>query len=142
MSVADCVFCKIVSGTIPCAKLFESADVLAFLDIGPLAPGHALVIPKAHFADILDVPEDVMVRIASVLPHLGPAVMRASGADGLNILQNTGTSSGQAVFHIHFHLIPRRHGDGLGYRWNAGKYDPGQCEAVQAKIVNALQSAG
>lgn len=142
MSASDCIFCKIVTGTIPCARIFESADFLAFLDIGPLAPGHTLVVPKKHFSSLLDIPPDALGCITQTFPRLAHAVMQASGATGLNLLQNTGASSGQVVFHLHFHLIPRREADGLGYRWNAGKYATGQCDAMQARIVEALKTGG
>ncbi len=141
MSAPDCIFCKIISGAVPCHRVLETADILAFLDIGPLAPGHTLVVPKQHFDSILDVPPDMLATITRPFPMLAKAIMHASDATGLNVLQNTGASSGQAVFHLHFHFIPRRAGDGLGYRWNAGKYGSGQAESVHAKIVSALSAA-
>jgi histidine triad (HIT) family protein len=138
MSAGDCIFCKIACGEIPCAKVHETPDFLAFLDIGPLAPGHTLLIPKRHFTGILDVPPDVLARVTAALPGLAKAIMHVSGATGLNVLQNTGASSGQAVPHLHFHLIPRQDGDNLGYRWNAGTYAAGRATEIQAKIVEAL----
>lgn len=138
MSAGDCIFCKIVCGAIPCVKVCETSDFLAFLDIGPLAPGHTLLIPKQHFTSILDVPPDVLARMTPLLPGLARAVMHAGGATGLNILQNTGASSGQAVPHLHFHLIPRLEGDNLGYRWHAGTYAAGRAAEMQTRIVEAL----
>lgn len=138
MGTSDCIFCKIAGGDIPSLRLSETPDTLAFLDINPLAPGHALLIPKGHYQGILDAPEDVWQSLAGRLPELARAVMRSTGATGLNVLQNTGRSSGQAVFHLHIHLIPRCDGDGLGYRWNAGAYAKGQAEAMQSKIISEL----
>ncbi|HUN81715.1 MAG TPA: HIT family protein [Phycisphaerae bacterium] len=136
--MSDCVFCRIAAGQIPAARIDESADHLAFLDIGPLAPGHTLLIPKQHFADIRDIPADLLSRLTSHLPRLARAVFSATGASGLNVLQNSGSTSGQAVFHFHIHLIPRVDGDKLGYRWNAGKYAGDEAREMQAKILAAL----
>ena len=138
-SPANCVFCKIVAGQIPSLRLFETPDVLAFLDVNPLAPGHALLVPKVHCDNILDAPASVIAAMANQLPRLAKAVLRATGATGLNILQNTGPTAGQAVFHLHFHFIPRRADDKLGYRWNAGAYEAGVAEATAARIVNELK---
>jgi histidine triad (HIT) family protein len=139
VSNVDCVFCKIASGEIPALRLLDADDCLAFLDVAPLSPGHCLLIPRRHYDDILRAPPGIVSSLASALPLLASAVMRASGATGLNILQNTGASSGQAVFHLHFHLIPRREGDGLGFRWNAKKYAAGEAELVQSRILSELE---
>lgn len=140
MSASSCIFCKIVDGSIPAMRVLDTPGALGFLDVGPLAPGHCLLIPKRHCGSILDIaPEDV-AELASHLPRLARAVMRANNATGLNILQNTGESSGQAVFHLHFHLIPRVDGDRLGYRWNAGAYEAGEGERLQARIKECLIS--
>jgi histidine triad (HIT) family protein len=138
MSGQDCVFCKIATGEIPSIRLLDSPAVLAFLDIGPLAPGHTLLIPKQHHESILDVPPPILAVLTAELPRLAGAILRATGAPGLNILQNTGRPAGQAVFHLHFHLIPRREGDRLGFRWAAGAYAPGEAELVRSKIVAEL----
>jgi len=111
---------------------------MAFLDVNPLAPGHTLLIPKAHFADIRDVPGDLLGRILCAATPLTRAIMSATGATGLNLLQNTGAVAGQAVFHIHFHLIPRKDGDGLGFRWNAGSYDAGRIDELLGAIKAEL----
>ena len=141
MSPADCIFCKIANGAIPSLRIFETPDCLAFLDIGPLAHGHTLVIPKLHFENILDAPPELIGRMTAKFPALARAILRATDATGLNVLQNNGGTSGQVVMHLHFHLIPRREGDGLGYRWNAGKYAARQAESMQADIVAALQAS-
>lgn len=139
VNVPDCIFCKIVQGVIPSHRVLETEDALAFLDVSPLAPGHTLLIPKLHCENILDVPVDVLRSLSAELPKLADSIMRATGATGLNVLQNTGRSSGQAVFHLHIHLIPRRDGDGLGYRWNAGAYTDGEAEAILSKIAGELR---
>ncbi|HRX86774.1 MAG TPA: HIT family protein [Phycisphaerae bacterium] len=128
------VFSRIVSGEIPAHKVYEDAHVLAFLDVGPLAPGHVLLIPKGEFATMDAVPEDVAAALGRVLPRLVRAVQSATGAPGINVLQNNGKVSGQEVMHVHFHLIPRQAGDGLGYRWNPGKYAPGEAEKLRDQL--------
>ena len=138
MQKSDCIFCKIATGAIPSLRVLDSPDSFAFLDIGPLAPGHTLLIPKQHFESILDVPEATLQKVTAHLSPLAGAIMRVSGATGVNLLQNTGESAGQLVMHLHFHLIPRRPKDGLGFLWNARKYAAGEGEAVQAAIVNEL----
>lgn len=134
----SCIFCRIVAGQIPSLKVLEDELALAFLDIGPLADGHTLLIPKDHHRDLRDLPPETLAAISSHLPRLASAVMQATRATGLNLLQNTGASSGQAVFHVHFHLIPRREGDGLGYPWKAGKYAAGAADAWRQRIIEAL----
>jgi histidine triad (HIT) family protein len=139
MDAASCIFCKIAAGQIPTMRVLEARDAVAFLDIGPLAPGHLLLIPKTHYTSIVDVPPPALSELVSHLPGLARAVLQVTGASGLNILQNTGESSGQAVFHLHFHLIPRIAGDRLGYRWDAGSYSAGQGEALQGRMVEVLK---
>jgi len=138
-SAPNCVFCKIAAGIIPAVKVLETGACIAFLDIHPLAPGHTLLIPRQHVENILDAPGELLAALGAELPRLAGAIVRTTGASGLNLLQNTGESSGQLVFHLHFHLIPRRSGDGLGYRWNAGSYAPGQAEALRDKLLEDLR---
>ncbi len=140
MTDPSCVFCKIVAGQIPCLRVFEDDSTLAFLDIGPLAEGHLLVIPKQHYVRLDQMPVDNLLTVVRHLPRLAQAVMKATGAAAYNILENNGRESGQEVPHVHFHIIPRKAADGLGYRWNAGKYPPGRGEQVHQLVLNALQS--
>ena len=125
MTDPSCVFCKIIAGQIPCLRIFEDDVVLAFLDIGPLAEGHLLVIPKEHYLRLEEMSPEAVAAVVRHLPLLGRAVMKATGSTAYNVLQNNGPESGQAVPHVHFHIIPRKAADGLGYRWNATKYAPG-----------------
>lgn len=135
----DCIFCKIVAGDIPCSRVYEDDQVLAFLDIGPLASGHTLVIPKRHARLITELSADESAALFGQVPRLAQAVLASTGAEGLNVLQNNGGCSGQEVPHVHVHLIPRAPGDGLGYRWNAGSYDDGQqVEEIRQRIVEQL----
>ncbi len=136
----DCIFCKIVAGEIPSLKIYEDEQVLSFLDIGPLAEGHLLVIPKVHYERLDEMKAEDIQAVASVLPRLAKALTEATGAQGYNLLQNTGECAGQVVPHVHFHLIPRMPNDGLGYRWPAKKYPEGKDKEIQQKIINALNS--
>ncbi|GJM25303.1 MAG: hydrolase [Phycisphaerae bacterium] len=135
---ADCVFCKIVAGEIPCHQIFSNDVVLAFLDIGPVSAGHVLLIPKRHCDSIVDLPSDVASAIGETLPRLARAVIDTVSADGLNVLQNNGECAGQVVNHAHFHLIPRTKDDGLGYRWRSGEYRAGEAEQLCGKISGSL----
>ncbi|KAJ0405378.1 hypothetical protein P43SY_000257 [Pythium insidiosum] len=111
---AENVFAKILDGKIPSYKIFETEHVLAILDAFPLVPGHALLIPKARgYATVMDMPADVAAQVFRELPRLAKAVQAATGADGINIIQNNGPASGQAVFHVHIHVIPRFDDDGV-----------------------------
>ncbi len=135
----DCIFCKIVAGLIPSLKIYENDYALCFLDIGPLADGHVLVIPKKHYSRLDEMSGDEVAAVARVLPGLADAVVRATGAQGYNILQNNGKVAGQLVDHVHFHIIPRMPEDGLGYRWNAKKYAVGKDKEVQQRIMAELK---
>jgi histidine triad (HIT) family protein len=137
MRNADCIFCKIVAAEVPAAVVYEDDSVLAFLDVNPLADGHLLVVPREHYVHLVDTPAHVLSEIASVLPKLGRALTQVAGAEGFNVLQNNGRVAGQVVEHIHFHLIPRKTGDGLGYRWNAGKYPAGR----EVQLAAAFQAS-
>ncbi|TYZ64803.1 hypothetical protein PybrP1_006537, partial [[Pythium] brassicae (nom. inval.)] len=94
-------------------KIFETEHVLAILDAFPVTPGHSLLIPKAPYATVLDMPADVAASLFRELPRLAKAVQQATGCDGINIIQNNGATAGQAVFHAHVHVVPRFEGDGL-----------------------------
>jgi histidine triad (HIT) family protein len=136
---ADCVFCSIVAGKIPSARVYEDEHVLAFFDINPLAEGHTLLIPRRHYETIYEMPSEVTAGLCGVLPRLARAVRAAVNAQGINILQNNGSCSGQVVMHVHFHIIPRVPGDGLGYRWPAGKYPGGRLEEVHNRVTKAFE---
>ncbi|HPF39260.1 MAG TPA: HIT family protein [Phycisphaerae bacterium] len=135
---SNCIFCKIASGDIPAAIVWSSDTAVAFLDVNPLAEGHILLIPRAHCSDFRDCPAQQLADLIAPLPTLVDALMTATGATGVNVLQNTGASAGQAVFHLHMHLIPRIDSDSLGYRWNAGTYTPGRADEMLAALKAAL----
>jgi histidine triad (HIT) family protein len=108
----DCIFCQIVDGEIPARVVYEDADVLAFLDANPLAPGHTLVIPKAHHETLDEVPPEDGEMVFAALHYLTPIVEDVADADGSNVAFNNGEAAGQEVPHVHGHIIPRFHDDG------------------------------
>ena len=112
----DCIFCRIVAGSLPCVRLCEDGDVLAFMDIGPIVKGHALVIPKAHRDPITDLSPDLLGRVMAMVQRVAAAQRRGLKADGVNVHQANGAAAGQVVPHVHVHVIPRFNGD--GHRWN------------------------
>lgn len=136
---SDCIFCKIVAGDIPCAKVFESETVLAFLDIAPVSAGHALVLPKDHHPTLMDIPSGLGNDLLAALSAVGGAVMEATGADGLNLMQNNHEAAGQLVHHAHFHLVPRFADDGLRLWPQAGYDDPEQMRKLAATIAGLLK---
>ena len=139
--MSGCLFCRIVAGDIPAAVVLENDAVVAFLDIGPLADGHILVVPRKHFDLLVDVPPETCSAVASVVPVLGRALLDVTQADGFNLLVNNGRAAGQEVMHVHWHLIPRSSGDGLGYRWNAGSYPPGKADELKDRYLASLGSS-
>ena len=134
----DCVFCKIVAGQIPCYKVFETEELIAFLDIGPLSAGHTLLLPKKHYAAMNELPGSMAASLGQALPQLAGAVQTISKAEGVNILQNNGRCAGQEVDHVHIHIIPRFDGDGLGFRWKPTSYDEGQAEEICSRFAKII----
>jgi histidine triad (HIT) family protein len=133
--MADTIFTKILRGDIPCHKVYEDDRVFAFLDIGPLSFGHTLVIPKEAAATIDQLSDDTAAAIGRVLPRLCRAIKAVTGAEQLNILQNNGPMAHQAVFHVHFHIIPKPSVDrGLVMEWSSTNLDPEE----GARLASAL----
>jgi histidine triad (HIT) family protein len=135
----DTIFTRIIRGEIPCARVYEDDHVLAFLDIAPLSPGHTLVIPKEPAATLDQLSDDAAAAIGRVLPRIARAVLAATGATAYNVLQNNGAAAHQAVFHVHFHIIPKPSGGGgLGIGWPAGKLDGAAATELAARIAAAI----
>lgn len=132
------IFDKILSGEIPCYRVYEDEHVLAFLDVGPLSSGHTLVIPRERKATLGELSDESAAAIGRVLPRLCRAVMKATGATAYNVLQNNGVEAHQAVMHVHFHIIPKTASGGLGLKWNAGKLDLDAAKDLVAKMTAAL----
>lgn len=118
--MAESIFSKIIAGEIPCHKVYEDDLVLAFLDVNPLSQGHTLIIPKEPAATLDTLSDEASAAIGRVLPRIARAVMAATGTTQYNVLQNNGARAHQAVFHVHFHIIPKEDdGTGLGIEWPA-----------------------
>lgn len=133
--MAQTVFTKILAGEIPCHRVYEDEHVLAFLDISPIARGHTLVIPKEPAETLDRLSDDAAAAIGRVLPRIARAVLAATGATAFNVLQNNGPTAHQAVFHVHFHIIPKHaDGSGLGIGWKSGQLADG---AELAKTIAA-----
>ena len=107
----DCVFCKIVKGKIPCNKIWEDENFLAFADVKPIGEGHTLVITKKHFNDLVDLDEETSKEYLDIIKHVGKLLMKKYNCDGFNVVLNNGKSAGQIVKHVHFHILPRKEGD-------------------------------
>jgi histidine triad (HIT) family protein len=133
------LFDRIIQGEIPCHKVYEDEHVLAFLDIGPLAPGHTLVIPKESKAFLHELSDESAAALGRVLPRISRAVLEATGATDYNVLQNNGAAAQQSVFHVHFHIIPRVGTQGLGFQWKAGRLEDETAKPLLEKMRAALE---
>lgn len=132
------LFEKIVAGEIPCTKVYEDADTFAFLDINPNALGHTLVIPKMPYKNIHELSEEAAGAVIRTVKKVATAISRALATDGIKIIMNNGSASGQVIFHAHFHVIPRYDGD----KFRSGehlKYEAGQAEGIAAKIRSEIK---
>ncbi|QOJ16430.1 MAG: HIT family protein [Phycisphaeraceae bacterium] len=138
----ETIFSKIIRGEIPCHKVYEDEHVVAFLDIGPLSTGHTLLIPREAKAHLHELSDESAAALGRALPRLCRAVMRATGCTAYNVLQNNGRAAHQVVDHVHFHVIPRFEGAGLGLIWNAGKLDAGTGRDLAARMANAMMETG
>jgi histidine triad (HIT) family protein len=134
-----CVFCKILDGQIPATKVFQDEACMAFLDIGPVAEGHVLLVSADHAESIDDLSPEQAAAMLRNLPALVRAIRAATGCQGVNVLQNNGRLAGQLVPHVHLHIIPRTPGDAFHYAWPAGKYPPGRAEELAQAIREALK---
>ena len=135
--MADCVFCKIIKGEIPSEKIYEDAKAIAFLDIAPVHPGHALVVAKEHHETLLETPDEIACHLMGIVKKIMPAIIKSTDAQGINVGINNGPAAGQVVEHIHYHVIPRFINDGLKL-WPQQKYQEGQMKTVAARIRTLL----
>ena len=136
--MADCIFCKIITGEIPSSKVYEDDQVVAFLDISQVTPGHTLVVPKQHFRNLLEMDADSTSQLFARIPDIARKVMKATGAKGMNILNNNEEIAGQTVFHTHVHLAPRYdETDGLQISFEAHEPDFPALAQLAEKIAQA-----
>ena len=134
----NCIFCKIVAGEIPCFKLFEDAETLAFMDINPVHDGHALVIPKAHSPNVFEIAPEDFAAAARTATKVAKAVNAAVRPDGINLMQANGEGAGQSVGHFHLHIIPRHSDDGLLFNWDPKPGDRARIAEITERIRRLL----
>jgi len=133
----DCLFCKIAAHEVESNIVYEDDKIIAFLDIYPVNPGHVLVAPKGHAEQILELPDDDLQPVMLVVKKVMKAVMDLPDVEGVNIIQNNFVAAGQAIPHVHFHVIPRKSGDGHKH-WPGTAYAEGEAADVAGKIKEAL----
>lgn len=129
----SCIFCKIIAGELPSYKVYEDKWTLAFLDIGPVNPGHTLVVSKKHFINIEEADEETLCRAIKTVKKVGLSLKKNLGVAGYHLGMNNDPVAGQIVPHLHFHIMPRQSNDGLRL-WPQKKYGAGEAEAVLKKI--------
>jgi len=139
IKMSDCIFCKIIKGDLPSAKVYEDEDVFAFLDISPVTKGHTLVIPKVHNENIYDMEAESAAKLFAAVPKIARALKAEFAPKGMNLLNNNGAFAGQAVFHYHMHLIPRYdEQDGFGGKWNPRETNPEDLQRMASAVNSRL----
>jgi histidine triad (HIT) family protein len=133
----DCLFCKIVAGELPATIVDQDQRTIAFMDIAPATRGHALVIPREHFADLLSVDEENLSAVIAASRRLAGRIKERLGADGVNLVNSCGAAAWQTVFHFHMHVIPRYEGDPLRLPWTPAPGDPDEITAAAAQLERA-----
>ena len=117
----NCIFCKLANGEIPTATLYEDDDFRVILDAGPAAKGHALILPKEHYANLYELDDEVAAKVLPLAKKMITKLTDILGCDGYNLVQNNAEAAGQTVFHFHLHMIPRYKDDGVGLTWKMGE---------------------
>ncbi len=134
----SCIFCKIVKKQLPSSIIYEDDSVIAFLDIRPVNEGHCLVIPKEHYADIFDIPSELLGKVHQVTKKVAVAIKQAVNADGISIIQQNGRAANQDIFHLHVHVIPRYTGEKIKAFHELQVAEPNQLDQAAAKIKRHL----
>lgn len=134
MQDSNCIFCKIANGEIPAATLYEDEEFRVILDLGPATKGHALILPKKHYADLFEIDEGGAARAFVLAKKMTAKLTDILGCDGYNVVQNNKEAAGQTVFHFHIHLIPRYKNDECGFGWKTGKLSDKDREEILAKL--------
>jgi histidine triad (HIT) family protein len=134
----NCIFCKIVAGQIPCFKLLEDDETIAFMDINPVNPGHALSVAKGHWPTVDVIPSDTLAAVAKTAQRVARAVIGELKPVGVNLLQANGAGAGQSVPHLHIHVMPRRPGDDVALNWEYKPGDKAEIEAIWKRLKAAL----
>ena len=134
----NCIFCKIVAGQIPCFKLLEDSDTIAFMDINPVNPGHALAVAKGHWPTVDVIPAEVLGAVAQTAQKVAKAAFKVLKPHGVNLLQANGEGAGQSVPHLHIHIMPRRANDGVALNWDYRPGDKAEIETIYKRLKAAL----
>ena len=134
MKDCNCIFFKIANGEIPSTTLYEDEDFRVILDLGPATRGHALLLPKNHFANLFELDDETAQKAILVAKKMAGKMKAALGADGFNLVQNNGEAAGQTVFHFHMHLIPRYENDNAGILWEPGETTPEDMAEVKRLV--------
>lgn len=137
MADPDCIFCKILAGELPARIVDEDERTIAFMDIAPATRGHALVIPRAHSRDLLEIEAEDLQAVAMAAARLAGRAKERLGADGVNLLNACGSAAWQTVFHFHIHLIPRYRDDPLRLPWIPSQGDPDEIAAAAQELSGA-----
>lgn len=135
MKDQNCIFCKIAGGEIPAATIYEDEDFRVILDLGPASKGHALILPKEHYANLFEIEDEIAGKALKLAKKIGIKMKEVLGCDGLNVVQNNGEAAGQTVFHFHMHLIPRYENDNAGVIWTPGELT----EEVKEELLKVLK---
>lgn len=138
MTDDNCIFCKIASGVIPSTTLYEDDQFRVILDLGPASRGHALILPKQHYADVCSLDETIAAKVLPLGAKIGAAMKKSLGCSGFNLVQNNGKAAGQTVFHFHMHVIPRYDNGPVIVSWAPGEASPEELSEVADKIKNCL----
>ncbi len=134
MKDENCIFCKLANGEIPTSTLYEDEDFRVILDANPASKGHALIIPKEHYANLYELDDELASKVLVLAKKMITKLTDVLGCDGYNLVQNNGETAGQTVFHFHLHLIPRYKGDAVGIGWKLGKLTEEDKEEILSKI--------
>lgn len=135
MKEQNCIFCKIANGEIPSQTLYEDDNFRVILDLGPATKGHALILPKEHYANLFELPEETAGEVMKLAKRMAARMKERLGCDGLNLVQNNGDLAGQTVFHFHMHMIPRYQADGQKIGWKPGELTQEELTEIKNTIV-------
>ena len=135
MKDTNCIFCKIANGEIPSKPLYEDDKFRVILDLGPASKGHALILPKEHYADLYELPEETAGEVMKLAKKMTEQMTQRLGCEGFNLVQNNGELAGQTVFHFHMHLIPRYRDDGQKIGWKPQEATQEELETIRAQIT-------
>lgn len=131
----NCIFCKIANGEIPSKTIHEDEEFRVILDLGPATKGHALILPKNHYKNVYELPDEAAASVMKLAKKMAVTMTEKLSCDGFNLVQNNGEAAGQTVFHFHMHLIPRYENDGQQIGWAVGESTSEELEAVRKQIV-------